>query len=93
MSRRRRLEISEPTDHRWRNQYGGMKGEDARRLTELEGENARLKKIVADKEPHSALGMLTPGRVRLAAADPPPPATTLMVPLGGVAHRQQRPAR
>jgi putative transposase len=46
----RHLEISEPTYHRWRNQYGGMKADDAKRLKELERENARLKKIVADKE-------------------------------------------
>jgi putative transposase len=44
------LEVSEPTYHRWRNQYGGMKADDAKRLKELERENARLKKIVADKE-------------------------------------------
>ena len=37
-------------DHRWRNQYGGMKADDAKRLRELERENARLKRIVADKE-------------------------------------------
>ena len=42
------LEISEQTFHRWRNQYGGMKAEEAKRLKELEGENARLKKLVAD---------------------------------------------
>ena len=36
--------------HRWRNQYGGMKADDAKRLRELERENARLKRIVADKE-------------------------------------------
>jgi putative transposase len=42
------LEISEQTFHRWRNQYGGMKADDARRLRELEKENARLKHIVAD---------------------------------------------
>ena len=42
------LEISEQTFHRWRNQYGGMKADDARRLKELEKENARLKHIVAD---------------------------------------------
>jgi len=42
------LEISEQTFHRWRNQYGGMKADDARRLKELERENARLKHIVAD---------------------------------------------
>ena len=44
------VEISEQTYHRWRNQYGGMKADDAGRLRELERENARLKRIVADKE-------------------------------------------
>ena len=42
------LEISEQTFHRWRNQYGGMKPEDAKRLKELEQQNGRLKKAVAD---------------------------------------------
>ena len=46
----RHLEISEQTFHRWRNQYGGMKADDTRRLKELERENTRLKRIVADKE-------------------------------------------
>ena len=46
----KRVEISERTYHRWRNQYGGMKADDAKRLRELERENARLKRIVADKE-------------------------------------------
>jgi putative transposase len=45
----RHLEISEQTFHRWRNQYGGMKADDAKRLKELERENTRLKKIVADQ--------------------------------------------
>ena len=44
------LGISEQTYHRWRNQFGGMKADDARRLKDLERENARLKRIVADKE-------------------------------------------
>ncbi len=44
------LEISEQTYHRWRNQYGGLKADDAKRLKELSNENARLKRIVADKE-------------------------------------------
>jgi len=44
------LEVSEQTFHRWRNQYGGMKADDAKRLRELERENASLKRIVADKE-------------------------------------------
>jgi transposase-like protein len=43
------LEISEQTFHRWRAQYGGMKAEEAKRLKELERENARLKAIVADQ--------------------------------------------
>lgn len=43
-----KLGISEQTFHRWRNQYGGMKSEAARRLKELEQENLRLKKAVAD---------------------------------------------
>ena len=45
----RHLEISEATFHRWRNQYGGMKADDARELRELRKENQRLKKIVADQ--------------------------------------------
>jgi len=43
-----KLSIAEQTFHRWRNQYGGMKGREAKRLKELEQENARLKKLVAD---------------------------------------------
>jgi transposase-like protein len=45
----RQLGISEATFHRWRNQYGGMKTDAMKRLKELEKENARLKKIVADQ--------------------------------------------
>jgi len=42
------LEVSEQTFQRWRNQYGGMKAGEAKRLKELEEENKRLKKVVAD---------------------------------------------
>jgi len=45
----RYLEISEATFHRWRNQYGGMKADDAKELRDLRKENSRLKKIVADQ--------------------------------------------
>ena len=45
----KQVEISEQTYHRWRNQYGGMKADDAKRLRELERENARLKRLVADQ--------------------------------------------
>ena len=41
--------MSEATYHRWRAQYGGMKADDVKRLKELEVENARLKRIVADQ--------------------------------------------
>ena len=41
----KQLEVSEQTYYRWRNQFGGMKAEDVKRLKELEAENARLKRI------------------------------------------------
>ena len=44
------MEISEQTFHRWRNQYGGMEAEEAKRLKELEDENKRLKKLLAEAE-------------------------------------------
>jgi transposase-like protein len=44
------LEVSESTYERWRNQYGGMKSEEAKRLKQLEEENQRLKEIVADQQ-------------------------------------------
>jgi putative transposase len=44
----RLLGITEQTYYRWRKQYGGMQVSQAKRLKELESENARLKKLVAD---------------------------------------------
>jgi transposase-like protein len=44
----RKLGISEQTYYKWRKEYGGMKVDQARRLKELEVENSRLKKLVAD---------------------------------------------
>jgi transposase-like protein len=44
----RHREVSEQTYHRWRNQFGGMKADDARRLKDLEHENRELEQIVAD---------------------------------------------
>ena len=49
------LEISEQTFHRWRNQYGGMKAEEAKRLKELDQENKRLKKLLAEAELDKAI--------------------------------------
>ena len=50
-----KLGVSENTFHRWRNQYGGMKADEAKRLRELERENARLKKLVAEAELDKAI--------------------------------------
>ena len=46
----RALEVSENTYHRWRNQFGGMNADDAKRLKDLERENATLKRLLADAE-------------------------------------------
>lgn len=45
----RKLEISVATYHRWNKEYGGAKMETVKRLKELEKENARLKKLVAEQ--------------------------------------------
>ena len=44
----KQLGVSEQTYYRWRKEYGGMKVDQAKRLKELEAENARLKRAVAD---------------------------------------------
>ena len=44
----RKIGVTEQTYYRWRKEYGGMRIEQAKRLKELERENARLKKLVAD---------------------------------------------
>lgn len=46
----RQLKVTEATYYRWRNQYGGLKAEDAKRLKELEKENASLKRLLAEAE-------------------------------------------
>jgi len=46
----RELGISEATFHRWKARYGGMSSQETKRLKELERENARLKKLLAEKE-------------------------------------------
>jgi len=44
----RKIGVTEQTYYRWRREYGGMRIEQAKRLKELEKENTRLKKLVAD---------------------------------------------
>lgn len=45
----RQLEVTEQTYYRWRKEYGGLKVDQAKRLRELERENGRLKKVVAEQ--------------------------------------------
>ena len=51
----RRLGITEQTYYRWRKEYGGLRLDQARRLKELERENGRLKKLVADQALDNAI--------------------------------------
>jgi transposase-like protein len=44
----RKISVTEQTYYRWRKEYGGMRIEQAKRLKDLEKENTRLKKLVAD---------------------------------------------
>jgi putative transposase len=49
------IEVTQPTLHRWGQQYGGVQAEKTRRLTQLESENAQLKKQMAEAELEKAM--------------------------------------
>ncbi len=49
------IEVAEQTYYRWRKEYGGLRLDQAKRLRELEKENARLKKLVADQALDNAI--------------------------------------
>ena len=51
----RKLGVTEQTYYRWRKKYGGLRMEQAKRLKELEKENVRLKKLVAEAELDKAI--------------------------------------
>jgi len=51
----KQIGVAEQTYYRWRREYGGMKTDQAKRLKELERENARLKKLLADAELDKAI--------------------------------------
>ena len=51
----KKIGVTEQTCYRWRKEYGGMRVDQARRLKELEKENSRLKKLVADLSLDSAI--------------------------------------
>ena len=79
----KQLEVSEQTLHRWRQQYGGLKADDAKRLRELERENGKLKRMVADQLLEiDALKEIAKGRMKVKS----PTAPSLLV---GVASRRR----
>jgi transposase-like protein len=51
----RKLQISEATYYRWRRQYGGMKGEEIKKLKKLQEENRRLKRLIGELELDKAI--------------------------------------
>ena len=51
----RRLGVAESTYYRWRNQFGGLKADDAKELKRLRGENQKLKTLLADAELEKAM--------------------------------------
>ena len=51
----KQIEVTEQTYYRWRKEYGGLRVDQARRLKELEKENGRLKKLVADQALDNAI--------------------------------------
>jgi putative transposase len=64
------LAITEQTYYRWRKEYGGLKLDQAKRLKRLEGENARLKRLLADAELDKAiLKEAASGRYRARRSD------------------------
>jgi transposase-like protein len=64
------IEVTQPTYHRWRQQYGGMQAEEARRLTQLEKENARLKKLLAEAELEMQCSRTSPRETSEPGASP-----------------------
>ena len=51
----KKIEVTEQTYYRWRKEYGGLRLDQAKRLRELERENARLKRVVADQALDNAI--------------------------------------
>jgi putative transposase len=73
----KQLEISEATYHRWRAQYGGLKADEAKRLKELQAENTRLKRLLAEAElEKDALRELANGWPAASLASTAPPNAT-----------------
>ena len=69
----KQLEVSEQTLHRWRQQYGGLKADDVKRLKDLERENGRLKRMVAEQVLEiDARKEIAKGRMKVKSPTAPP---------------------
>jgi putative transposase len=75
----RELSVSEQTYYRWRNQFGGLKADDAKRLKVLERENATLKRLLAEAELEKAALK----EIALETSKPGPPASCRAPPDAG----------
>jgi putative transposase len=83
------LEVSEPTYHRWRAQFGGMRADDVKRLKELERENAQLKRLFADKELENSGAQRETGEpVAPAPGGPDAPGSSPRLGAAGVPDRR-----
>ena len=76
----RKLGVTEQTYYRWKREHGGLRTDEAKRLKDLEKENARLKRLLADAEPSCrAFNVL----VQNGSRQPKPNASQSTVPLSG----------
>jgi putative transposase len=75
----RELQVSEQTYYRWRNQFGGLKADDAKRLKDLERENATLKRLLAEAELEKAALK----EIALETSEPGPASGRRSSPYGG----------
>jgi putative transposase len=78
----RELGVAEATYYRWRNQFGGLKAEDAKRLKTLERENATLKRLLADAELEKPRCGVVRSRLPWRVSHQNPPIMTAYVKLG-----------
>ena len=86
----RQIGVTDNTYYRWRKEYGGIRCDQAKRLKELERENARLKKLVAEAElDKSILREAASGNCRPISR--PGPAEHIVSPVGNTINKNRTP--
>jgi transposase-like protein len=75
----RKLGVTEQTYYRWKREYGGLRADQAKRLKDLEKENARLKRLLADAELDKAILREAASSCRRRGERPPQPALTALI--------------